>query len=103
MEKKNMTSMTSVLNTLESEGYTTQFKATEKGLLSLQSHYTFQPDELQVTHFYRFEGESNQDDSAIVYAITTNNNEKGTLVDGYGPSADTLVGEFMQQVKGIHK
>ena len=103
MEKKNMTTLTSVLQQLETDGYITQFKATEKGLLSLQSHYTFQPEELKVMHFYRFEGESNQDDSAILYAIETNNNEKGTLVDGYGPSADTLVGEFMQHVEGIHK
>ncbi|WP_298151870.1 hypothetical protein [Flavobacterium sp.] len=103
MEKRNMTTLSSILARLESEGYTNQFKATEAGLLSLQSHYTFSPDELCVTHFYRFEGESNQDDSAILYAIETNNNEKGTLVDGYGPSADTLVGDFMQRVEGIHK
>ena len=103
MEKKNMTTLVSVLAQLEEAGFTAQFKATENGLLSLASTYTFQPDELQVTHFYRFEGESNQDDSAILYAIETSNHEKGTLVDGYGPSADTLVGEFMQQVEGIHK
>jgi len=103
MEKKQMTSMTSVLKTLDEQGFTTQFQATEEGLKSLESNYVFKPEELRVVHFYRFEGESNQDDSAIVYAIETNNNEKGTLVDGYGPSADTLIGEFMQQVEGIHK
>jgi hypothetical protein len=103
MEKNNMTTLSSVLTQLESRGYTTQFKAVEAGLLSLQSHHTFKPDELRVAHFYRFEGESNQDDSAILYAIETKTNEKGTLVDGYGPSADTLVGDFMQQVEGMHK
>lgn len=103
MERKNMTTLSTIISRLEQEGYTTQFKATESGLLSLQSQYTFAPDELSVTHFYRFEGESNQDDSAILYAIETNNSEKGTLVDGYGPSADTVIGEFMQQVKGMHK
>ena len=103
MEKINMTTLVTVLKELELQGYKSQFKATESGLLSLQSHDNFQPDEVKVNHFYRFEGESNQDDNAILYAIETKNNEKGTLVDGYGPSSDTLVGTFMKQVECIHK
>jgi hypothetical protein len=29
------------------------------------------------------------DDSSIMYALECNNGEKGTLVDGYGTTADT--------------
>ncbi len=105
MEQKddNMEPLVNVLKKVETLGFTTQFQATETGLHSLATDKVYQPHEVKVIHFYRFEGESNQDDNAILYAIETVAGEKGTLIDAYGPSGDTLISEFMVKVDGIHK
>jgi hypothetical protein len=92
----------SVFETLNALGFKTQFKATGQGLLSLTTKKLFQPDEIEVVNFFRFEGDSNPSDSSIVYAIKTNDGEKGTLMDAYGEANDTNVTEFMQKVEKIH-
>ena len=101
--KDKMEPMVSVMKTVEEMGFITQFRVTENGLLSLATQKIFQPTEVKVAHFYRFEGQSNQDDNAILYAIETKTGEKGTLVDAYGPSSDPLISDFMLKVEGIHK
>lgn len=98
-----MEPLVAVLAKVEKMGFTAQFQAAENGLLSLASHKTYQPHEVKVVHFYRFEGESSQGDSAILYAIETVDNEKGTLIDAYGSEGDALIADFMIKVDGIHK
>lgn len=98
-EKINMKTLVSVLSYLTSLGFEAQFKVTEQGLLSLKTQKIFQQAEVEVVHFYRFEGESDPDDNAILYAIVTNDGEKGTLVDAYGIYSDTKIANFMQSVR----
>jgi hypothetical protein len=69
----------------------------------LATQKIFQPDQVKIAHFYRFEGESDTSDSAILYAIEVSDGEKGTLVDGYGTESDVLITNFMQAVEQIHK
>jgi len=95
--------MAEVMRDVEQSGFTVQFRAGEQGLESLRTREVYDADEVEVIHFYRFEGESNPDDNAILYAIETSTGEKGTLVDGYGPLGDPLVDRFMAGVKGVHK
>ena len=102
-DKTNMDSLVTILKTLDQDGYTSQFKAIESGLQSLKTLKVFQASDVKVDHFYRFEGESDPEDSAIAYAIQTSDGEKGTLIDSFGPYADSLVTQFMQKVKEIHK
>lgn len=103
MEKENMSTMVSILEVLEGNGYTTQFKVTSKGLVSMFTYKTYQPNDIEINHFYRFEGESNPDDSSIVYAIETKDGVKGTLIDSYGAYSDTEIGNFIKKVEAIHK
>ncbi len=103
LEKEEMKSLSSCLNSLLAEGFKTQFRALENGLKSLTTEKIFQPDEVKIVNFYRFEGESDPADNAILYAIETNDGEKGTLTDSYGPYSDSNVTKFIQQVKDIHK
>ena len=102
-DKDDMSSMVTVIADLTKSGYTTQFQATDKGLKSMASQQNFKPDQVEIKHFYRFEGESDPDDSSIVYAIETKNGEKGTLVDSYGAYSDPLVATFIKQVEEIKK
>lgn len=102
-EKHEMKTLVSCTTMLTSQGFTTQFKAVEAGLQSLTSERTFKPTEVKVLNFYRFEGESNPDDSSILYAIETSDGERGTLTDAYGAYSDTNVNNFIQEVEDIHK
>ena len=98
-----MQTMTAILDVLTGTGYTTQFKVTDKGIQSLTTQKTYTSDEVSINHFYRFEGESNPDDSSIVYAIETTSGEKGTIIDSYGVYSDPLITNFITEVESIHK
>ena len=103
MEKINMDSLVTVLADVEKRGFKIQFKVREEKLISLKTKNSFFPNEVKIIHFYRFEGESNPDDSSILYAIQTNDGEKGTLVDGYAISADAATAAFVLKITDISK
>jgi ribosomal protein S8 len=98
-----MKSLANCLNRMVSEGYTEDFKITDNGLESLQKHSNYSPNEIQVVNFFRFEGESDPGDNAILYVIETDDGTRGTLVDAYGTYNDSRVTRFMQDVETIKK
>lgn len=98
-----MKTLASCLNKLVLDGYTEDFKAGERGLLSLQHERIYEPGDVQVVNFFRFEGASDPADNSILYVIETNDGIKGTLVDAYGPYADAKVNSFMEEVSEINK
>ena len=98
-----MKSLATCLNRMINEGYTEDFKVTDLGLEAIQHHSNYKPEEIQVVNFYRFEGESDPDDNAILYIIETNDGTKGTLVDAYGVYNDSRVSQFMKAVETIQK
>jgi hypothetical protein len=100
---EEMKSLATCLNKLVLDGYTEDFKAAERGLLSLQSEKIYEPSQVHVVNFFRFEGASDPADNTILYVIETNDGTKGTLVDAYGSYADAKVTSFMQEVEDINK
>jgi hypothetical protein len=92
MEKIYMDSLVSVQATVEKLGFKRQPEVKGKSLVSLKTKYHFLPDQVEIVHFYRFEDESNPDDSAVLYAIQTIGNEKST-------SPDSETATFMLKVK----
>lgn len=53
-------------------------------------------DEFKVDTFYRFEGDSNSSNAAIRYAISSERKQlKGTLVNAYGISSETVIDEML--------
>jgi hypothetical protein len=98
-----MKSLSACLNRMINDGYTEDFQITEQGLESLHQHSNYQPEQIQIVNFYRFEGESDPDDNAILYIIETNDGTKGTLVDAYGVYNDANVSRFMKDVEIIQK
>lgn len=99
----HMKSLASVTNKMVQEGYDDDFKISDKGLRSLKTERVYQPEEVNVVNFFRFEGQSDPNDNTICYVIETNDGLKGTLVDAYGPYADRKLSEFMQQVESFQK
>lgn len=98
-----MKSLTTCLNRMVHDGYSEDFKITEGVLEAIQHHKNYNPDQIQVVNFFRFEGESDPDDNAILYVIETNDGTKGTLVDAYGLYHDPTVTRFMHEVENIQK
>lgn len=102
-DNHELKTMVSCTNMLTAQGFTTQFKAVGAGLQSLANERIFKPEEVKILNFYRFEGESDPEDSSILYAIETLDGERGTLVDAYGPYSDIHVNNFVREVEDIQK
>src|SRR5687767_1866207 len=91
------------LNKVVKEGYTEDFKVTDRGMISLHENRRYSPEQVHVVNYFRFEGFSDPADNSILYVIETDDGKKGTLIDAYGPYADEKVNKFMQQVEDVHK
>lgn len=78
-----MTSMVEVLERLRQKKMDNEFKWTEKGF-SVNNAKFYQPEDLKIIKTFRFEGESNPDDSSIVYIIEANDGLIGYTIDAYG-------------------
>lgn len=98
-----MKSLATCLNKMVVDGYTNDFKVTDKGLFCLQKEKSYKPKQVHIVNFFRFEGNSDPDDNAILYVIETNDGTRGTLVDGYGVYTDGNVNDFMKKVDDINK
>ena len=98
-----MKSLANCLTHMVNDGYTEDFTVTEEGLRSVQHLNSYLPEEIQVVNFYRFEGESDPDDNAILYIIETVDGIKGTLVNSYGTYSDSRISNFMNNVEIIKK
>ena len=103
IEKSDLKTLVACTNMLAKLGFTTQFKAYREGLMSLATKVIYFPDEIEIVDFYRFEGESDPEDSAILYAIETICGERGTLTDAFGMYSDPHVTNFIKQVREIQK
>ncbi len=99
----HLKSMSDCINKVVKDGYTHNFKAKEEGLLCNETEELFQPEQVKIANFFRFEGMSDTADNSILYLIETDNGIKGTLVDSYGAYADADVNEFIKAVEDISK
>ena len=88
-----------VMAKLAARGFTDQFRIAGDRLRSIQSGKLYVPGDLRLVTFHRFEGVSDPDDMAIVYALETRGGVRGTLTDAFGVYAEPGVGAFMEQVK----
>jgi hypothetical protein len=99
----HLKTLTTVTNKMVLQGYDDDFKIVENGLKSLKTEKIYQPEEVNVVNFFRFEGQSDPNDQSILYVIETTDGVKGTLVDAYGPYSDRKLAEFIQNVENFQK
>ena len=98
-----MNSLTTCVNKVVKDGFADSFRITDRGLFSCSKSRYYSPEDVSVRDFYRFEGQSDPADNAIMYVIETADGIKGTLIDAYGPYSDAGVNKFMRQVEDIQK
>lgn len=98
-----MNTLSACVNKVVLDGYTDTFKVTKTlRLKSVKSELEFNPEEVHIINFYRFEGNSDPADNAIMYVIEAKN-QKGILIDAFGAYSDARIAEFIQQVEDIQK
>ena len=92
--------VTEAIKGLKERGFTIDFNLLENCIVCNDTK--FDANDFEIVEFYRFEGDSDPSDEAVVYAIQSNNGMKGVLVNGYGISADALSSEMAKKLN-IHK
>ena len=89
-------------NDLKKRGYTLDFNLEADHIICPEATVSLAPSEFEITEVYRFEGNSDPGDEAVVYAIESKHGQKGILVDGFGISADSVSGEMIEKLKIRH-
>jgi hypothetical protein len=94
-----METVSEALARLESAGFHDSFRAERGGLWALAAQRFFAPESLVVEEVRRFEGESDPDDMAIVFALRSPSGDvRGTFTTPYGPLADAVNAEVVQRL-----
>jgi hypothetical protein len=83
---------------LASSGFVEHFGVRGDELRSFDSGRRFSAHQVVVREYHRFEGVSDPDDMAIVYAIEGEGGVRGTLVDAFGAYSDPTVSAFLARV-----
>lgn len=102
MSPTNDATLADALDDLKRRGFSENFRVVGMGLRAVGSGKAFRAKELVIREYYRFEGISDPDDMAIVYAIESHDGTRGTLVDAFGVYASPVVSAFLNDVP-IHQ
>ena len=83
---------------LARRGFTANFEVKDGSLRAVESGRSFSPEALTIMEHHRFEGASDPDDMAVVYAIAASDGTRGVLVDAYGAYANPDVSALLKDV-----
>lgn len=84
------------ISELNKKGFTIDFNLKEN---SLVHHYQKYGNYFEIVDVYRYEGNSDPADEAVVYAIESNIGLKGILVAGFGISVDNDTVEILKKLQ----
>lgn len=96
------TTVSEAISGLKSRGYTIDFNLGFNDKNSRPDSVDAGTDKFEITEVYRFEGDTDPDDEAVVYAIESRDGRKGILVNGYGVSADAASDEMIRTLAIRH-
>lgn len=99
---KRFASLVEALDDLRSRGFTADFDLCPDHLKCAALELRLNPHEFEIVEVYRFEGDTNPDDSAVLYAIEGKEGLKGTLVDAYGAYANSISAELLAKLEVKH-
>lgn len=82
---------------LKKRGFTEDFNLKDNCIVC--NDQKFNVDQFEIKEVYRFEGDSDPGDEAIVLGIESSNGIKGILVNGYGYSSEPMGDEIERKLK----
>jgi hypothetical protein len=95
---KTYNTVSEALSDLKRRGYVEDFNLTPHCIECPSLNLQWSPENFSVDEFHRFEGMSNPDDNSIVFAISSSDGVKGTLVDAYGMYSENLTEPMIRKL-----
>ena len=84
---------------LRGAGYQLDFNIAFDSLLCRQTGVCLNPGQFEIVAHYRFEGNSDPEDSSVLYAIESKDGAmKGILVSAYGAYSDPVSDEMIRKL-----
>lgn len=104
MEKPSeMTTSSSIMEKLRLKRQDNEFCMTPEGFTAGKGKF-YNPEDLKIIKTFRFEGDSNPDDSSIIYLIEANDGLIGYSMDAYGVySNHDDEGKYDEFIKNVPK
>ncbi len=87
---KNYETLSEAIDQLYKKGYNYDFNLKGDCLECPLLNLKLRPEEFEVDEVHRFEGMSSTDDNSILFAISSDKEIKGILVDAYGVYAENI-------------
>ncbi|MCW2120837.1 hypothetical protein [Flavobacterium sp. 7A] len=84
-------SVAKALDELHEKGFTYDYNIHEADIVK-------NPSKFEIVHIYRYEGDSNPDDEAVVYGIKCTSGKKGVYVAGFSANSITEAHEVLIQI-----
>jgi hypothetical protein len=96
---ESYSTLSETMNELRKEGYVEDFNLQQNCLECRNGHFKVFTDEFKIDKYFRFEGQSNPSDQAILYAISSDkHNLKGVLVNAYGIYSEPVTDEMLEKL-----
>jgi hypothetical protein len=92
--------VTEAINAFRKKGFNLDFNLEENCLSCANGK--FDAEEFEISEVFRYEGNTDPADEAVVYAIESNNGHKGILVTGYGTSSDPVSDRILAKLSMRH-
>lgn len=93
------TTLSETMNELRREGYVEDFNLQQNCLECRNGQFKLFAEEFKIDKYYRFEGQSNPSDQAILYAISSDRHQlKGVLVNAYGIYSEPVTDELLAKL-----
>ncbi|MGG7035183.1 MAG: hypothetical protein ACI7YS_08330 [Flavobacterium sp.] len=89
--KYHYTTVIEALEELKHNGYVHDFNLRAQDIKSNPHHF-------EIEHVYRYEGDSDPDEEAVVYGISSNSGEKGVFVSGFSANSEDDTARILRKI-----
>lgn len=97
-----MTTLSQVMQKLAERGIQREFRMNENSEMKFEnSDKIYTPTELIILKTYRFEGDSNPDDNAVLYVVKDDVGNRGMIIDSYGADSNYPGEKFDEFLRNI--
>ena len=97
-----MLTLSQIMKKLADKGITEEFRMNENCEMKygdLQENY--EPADLKIRKTYRFEGDSNPEDNAVLYVAEDDKGNRGMIIDSYGAESNYSGEKFDDFIRNI--
>ena len=99
---EDMDTVSSILNNLKVKGQDNEFVIFPNGSIHLNGK-SYKQDEIEIIKTYRFEGESDPGDEAIIYLVEANDGMVGYSLDAYGVYTNHANDAYADSIHNMRK